>query len=509
MPLPPDPSRPPLSTAQSATAPPSKDRAAPATGHPAIPPSGDTASGPVGGVVLPTTAYDLLRRLAQEQVDARAPALVAGVVRDGAMVWSGARGTVDGEPARTEVQSRVGSITKTFTAVLVARLRDEGRLDFADPLERHIPGTPLGDRTLAQLLSHTSGVQAERDGSWWERVEGADWAALAATLGEGTLRHRAGRRYHYSNLGFALLGEVVARHRGQSWWDALNAEILQPLGLRRTTYLPEAPHLAGFAVHPWADVLLPEPAHDSGAMAPAGQLWSTVADLGRWAAFVAGDTGDVLAADTMAELREPLTVEDADTWTGGYGLGLQVIRTAGRRLVGHGGSMPGFLAEIVVDVDEGIGAVALANTTTGMRSVATDLIGILARAEPRLPQEWRPAAALPEGVLDIVGPWYWGPRPFTLRAVAETELRLAPVGEGGRGSRFRPNADGTWTGLDDYFAGETLRAVRDDAGRATHLELATFVFTREPYDSSAPVPGGVDPVGWRGVPTSPASPRPS
>ena len=453
--------------------------------------------------VLPATARALLRRIAREQVEARAPALMAGVVRDGALVWSGARGSVNGVEPDADTQSRVGSITKTFTAVLVARLRDEGRLDFADPLERHISGTPLGDRTLAQLLSHTSGIRAERDGPWWERTPGGDWPDLASTFDADTVRHRAGRRYHYSNVGFAIMGEVVARHRGRSWWDVLRAEILEPLGLRRTTYLPEPPHASGFAVHPWADLVLPEPAHDSGAMAPAGQLWSTVADLARWAAFLAGDTADVLDPDTMAEMREPLALEESAEWTTGYGLGLRVYQAGGRRLVGHAGSMPGFLAEVHVDVDENVGGVVLANTTSGMSSTVPDLIGTLLDAEPRIPAEWRPVTALPDGVLDLVGPWYWGPKAFVLRAVGDRELQLAPVGGTGRGSRFRPNPDGTWTGLDDYFAGETLRAVRDASGRVTHLDLATFVYTRVAYDPTAPVPGGVAPTGW-GTGTDPA-----
>ncbi len=451
--------------------------------------------------MLPTTAHELLRRVAREQADGRAPALVAGVLRSGALVWDGARGRAGQSAPDTDTQSRIGSITKTFTAVLVARLRDEGRLDFSDPLERHVPGTPLGDRTLAQLLSHTSGVQAESDGPWWERTPGAAWPGLAATLTDATLRHEAGRRFHYSNVGFAALGEVVARHRGRSWWEALAEEVLAPLELRRTTYHPQAPHLSGFAVHPWADLLLPEPAHDAGAMAPAGQLWSTITDLSRWAAFLAGDTGDVLDPDTLAEMREPITVDRAPTWTSGYGLGWQVLKVDGRTLVGHGGSMPGFLAGLYVDVEDELGAVALANTTSGINPVAlgSDLISIVAEREPRLPAEWAPVASLPESVFDILGGWHWGPAAYVLRVRGTGELELGPMGNAGRASRFRPNADGTWTGLDGYYAGETLEVVRRPDGSVSHLNLATFVFTRKPYDPSTPIPGGVDEAGWSGT----------
>jgi hypothetical protein len=76
---------------------------------------------------------------------------------------------------------------------------------------------------------------------------------------------------------------------------------------------------------------------------------------------------------------------------------------------------------------------------------------------------------------------------------------VALSGAGSRSAHFRRESDGSWLGLNGYFNGETLRAVRDDAGRVTHLDIGSFVFTREPYDPDVPVPGGVDPDGWRGA----------
>jgi CubicO group peptidase (beta-lactamase class C family) len=448
--------------------------------------------------LLPSTDRALTRRVAVEQAERRAPSLVAAVVRDGRLVWTGGRGRVGGSPPTADTQYRIGSISKTFTAVLVLRLRDEGRLDLSDPLEAHLPGTPVGDRTIAQLLSHASGLTAEPPGPWWERTPGRPWPDLAGSLDQTTVRHRAGRRFHYSNLGFAVLGELVARMRGTSWTAALRREILEPLGMTRTTPLPEAPHARGFAVHPWADVLLPEPAHDAVAMAPAGQLWSTVTDLGRWVAFCSGEGGEVLRADTISEMREPL-VRDADVETVGYGLGLELRYHRGRRLVGHGGSMPGFLAALWVEGDDPTGVVFLANTTSGLNPTITqDLLDIMAEHQPRLPAEWAPLDEVDPELLALTGLWYWGPAPFTLRLRSDRWLDLTAMQGGVRASRFRPEPDGTWTGLDGYYAGETLRIVRRPDGTASHLDLNTFVLTRTPYDPGAPIPGGVDPAGWRG-----------
>jgi hypothetical protein len=100
-------------------------------------------------------------------------------------------------------------------------------------------------------------------------------------------------------------------------------------------------------------------------------------------------------------------------------------------------------------------------------------------------------------LLELTGPWYWGPNPYILRLLPGRWLSLTPMGAGGRGGRFRPEPDGTWTGLDGYGAGETLRVVRRPDGSVGHLNLHTFVFTRSPYDPDAEIPGGLDPRGRR------------
>jgi hypothetical protein len=152
--------------------------------------------------------------------------------------------------------------------------------------------------------------------------------------------------------------------------------------------------------------------------------------------------------------------------------------------------MPGFLAGVFVDREEKIGAVSLANTTTGLDNVVFGLLQDLRAAEPRIVEPWTPA---PSPVpLEALGVWFWGPGAYVLRSVRGGLLHLGPLpGRLGRASRFVRRDDGTWVGLDGYYAGETL-VIADD-----HLDLGTFVFTRTPYDPGAPVPGGVDERGWR------------
>ena len=234
----------------------------------------------------------LAARTAEEQANHRLPSLAAGLVRRGTLVWSGGRGRIDGANGPVpdaDVQYRAGSITKTFVAAAVMRLRDEGKLDLSDPVGQYFDAADASRLTIGQVLSQTSGLRAETSGPWWERIPGSPFESLTqASLGPGARRHRPGRQFHYSNVGFALLGRLVSTVRDKPWYDVIAGELLAPLGMTRTTLRPQPPHASGFAVHPHADLLLPEPEHDAAAMGPAGQLWTTVTDLARWASFLAG-----------------------------------------------------------------------------------------------------------------------------------------------------------------------------------------------------------------------------
>lgn len=451
---------------------------------------------------LPEAARRRLEaRLAEEQRTHRLPSVAAALVRDGALVWSGAAGHLDGTdaspPATARTQYRIGSITKTFVAVQVLRLRDEGLLELTDRIEDHLPELALPlPVTIAQLLSHTGGLQAETDGSWWERSPGLAWEELLASA-PPRLVSTPGTRFHYSNTGFGVLGELVARLRGTTWHDSVRDDLLVPLGMTATSLRPGDAAAPGLAVHPFADLAHVEPEHDAGALAPAGQLWSSAEDLARWAAFAAGRTGDVIAHGTLAQMLRPVAVSDVphQPWSGAHGLGWQVWNVAGRRYVGHGGSMPGFLAGLRVDAETGDGVVVLANATSGLGPLAADLLDLLRELAPVAEPAWTRRSDHAAG-LDLVGDWFWGTARYPARLDGE-HLVLGQPGVG-RGARFRSEGDGTLVGLEGYHEGERLAVHRDAHGRPVQLTLASFVFTRTPYDASpdVEVPGGLDPAGW-------------
>jgi CubicO group peptidase (beta-lactamase class C family) len=398
-------------------------------------------------------------------------------------------------------QYRIGSITKTFTAVLVMRLRDEGRLDLDDPVAAHVPDAPFGERTVRSLLAHCSGLPAEPAGPWWERSPGGSWADLVAANAARPPVFRPNARYHYSNLGYAVLGELVARRRRMPWWECVRGELLEPLRLTETTYHPIDGAAVGTSRNPLTAQLVGERVHETGAMAPAGQLWSTAADLTAWADVLAQGRGDesrgtmplvrgagILSADTAREMHVVHSGDPDNQHEGAYGLGLRLHWGARGTVLGHSGSMPGFLAAMFVDPQTHVSAVVMTNATAGIDTerLATDLI---ARLEPMgyhrtdVEDEPDPEDALP----DLVGDWFWGNTRFTLRAVIDG---LTLESEGRAPWRFLRNRADGYLGLTGYPAGEQLTVHRRGDGTPSHLEVTTFILTRVPYDLAAPIPGG-------------------
>jgi CubicO group peptidase (beta-lactamase class C family) len=405
----------------------------------------------------------------------RLPSIVGGVLRDGALVWTGCAGDTPG----VEQQYRIGSITKTLTAVLVMQCRDDGLLDLDDPLGTQLPESGYRDATLRELLSHTSGMQAEPVGPWWERSPGVSTTDLIAA-NDGSRRVLEPRiAFHYSNLGFALLAEVAARLRGDDWWTLVQGRLLRPLGMTRTSYDAQAPHAQGSSVDHFAGTRHDEPPEDTRAMAPAGQLWSTIGDLARWLDFLATGHRNVIARDTLLEMARPVVPSEGRPQED-YGLGLRLLRSPTGPLAGHTGSMPGFLATAFIDQDTRDGVAALTNATTG---VSTDQLALdlLAGGDPDTSpvEPWVPSAEVPDGVAELLGLWFWGNSALEIRW-HNNLLEVRTLAPPELSDRFVVTP-GRIVGVEGYHLGETLHVHRSANGGVSHLECATFVYTRTPY----------------------------
>jgi len=422
----------------------------------------------------------LVRR---EQRDKRLPSVAAAVVRDGDTIWETAVGAADvaeKRDATPETQYRVGSITKTFTAAAVMHLRDAGKLGLDDTLDVHIPGAAHAP-TIRGLLSHTSGMQRETQDDGWLTLRFAPAEELVATLGDAEQVLPSGARYHYSNLAFALLGIVVERASGVPYTEYVRTRILKPLGLRRITFEPEQPAAVGYLVDAFREGAVPERGVETGAWISAGQMWGTVGDLCRWAAFLASPDESVLSRATVEEMRTVQTIADHDRWTSGYGLGLALRRDGERILAGHGGAMPGFIAGVLVSPSDRIGAAALTNSSEAeVEPLVVQLIARTVDVWPVTPEPWRFEELPPVDVESMLGIWWLEGTQMTFRwRDGKLEGRIVGIPDWRPSSVYEREGDDRWRTVSGPEQGEVLRVERGADGAVTRMIWAGYPVTRE------------------------------
>ncbi len=416
------------------------------------------------------------------------PGIAAGVAHNGELVWTDGIGSADLASAETppdsDTQFLIASNTKTFTAVLLMRLRDEGKLTLDDTVDQHIPDSEHRGVTVRQLLSHVSGMQREPVGDVWDALEFPDSRALVEGWNDAERILMPHHTWHYSNLGYSLLGEVVTRLDGRPWMESLQARVLNPLEMTRTTLGLQPPHAQGYYVPPYTDVPVHEPVLDIAAMSPAGGLASTVADLTRWADFLACPLDEVLSGDSVEEMCQPQAIADPEGWQLGYGLGVMLARLKNRVYVGHTGGMPGHITGVFVHRQSRTGGICLMNSSSAPdpAALATELAGYVLDNEPAEPEPWRPGSEVPEGLRDLLGRWFSEGQPFTF-SVREGRLEAradaAPAQRPPSG--FARIDDDLYRTKSGRETGELLRVNRDRDGTVVRLNWATYLFTREPY----------------------------
>jgi CubicO group peptidase (beta-lactamase class C family) len=431
-------------------------------------------------------AERLGRRLRRAQSEWRLPSVGAAVFRSGEVVWAEALGVADvdaGEQATPAHAYRIGSITKTFTAVCVLQLRDEGRLELDAPLRTYVPEMSAGP-TVRHALAHLTGLQREPPGEIWETMRPPDREELVAGLEDAERVLAPGAHWHYSNLAYGLLGEVVARLHGRPFPEVLAERVLDPLGLERTLLQPRPPYARGYFVEPYAGAARLEPDLElTETTAALGQLWSTVGDLARWGGFLAAGDDRVLRRETLDEMARVAVMADQERWTTGWGLGLGLYRRGDRVVAGHGGAMPGFLAFLGVSRADEIGAVVLTNTGAGAdpQTLGLDLLEATAELLPAEVPPWSPSEGPPRDVAALLGRW-WTEGDELVVSWREGRLRAELVGAAAwnRHATFEPEGDDRWRCVEGRERGELLRAVRDENGAVVKLYFATYPCTREP-----------------------------
>ncbi|WP_168200361.1 serine hydrolase domain-containing protein [Protaetiibacter larvae] len=350
-----------------------------------------------------TLAARLAAALADElapRVPERTPGQAWGVFDGERLVRVHGEGDAARDPGGTAF--RIASCTKSFTAAAALLLADDGVLDLDEPLAEalDVPLRILGDAehggdhgggpapTVRDALAMRAGFPT--DDPWADRQESLDDAAFARMLGAGVRTiWPAGIRFEYSNLGYAIVGRIIGLRAGMPYRRVVETRLLEPLGLTGTGFEATATAIRGHRRGPdgWEQL----PFSGPGAFSPIGGLFSTVADLTRWAGALAGSDAAGVLPDGLGErMQRPETrVVDGPAGAGEwYGLGL-TIRTdpAGRRLIGHSGGYPGFAARMEWEAGSRVGAVAFENA--GYTGLAIPVRAAFDAVLPPTAGEWR------------------------------------------------------------------------------------------------------------------------
>ena len=461
--------------------------------------------------LLESTRRALVHRLARAQAEGRAPSLVAGMVRDGQLVWWAGRGRVDGERPDADTQYRIGSITKTFVGGPRAAAARRGPARPDRPAgDATCPAPPSVDRDgRAAAVPHRRPARRRR-----RRPGGSAPTAAIRPAGRRDARRprrcasRAGRRFHYSNPGFALLGALVGaaarpvRGRRRCATEVLRAarDDAHDAAAAGAARRRAAPCTRG---RTWC---CPSRTHDAGLMAPGR---AALVDRRRPGAL----------RGVPARRRRP-GAERAPPWRRCASRSA-AARRGRRRLRPRLCSSPRGLARWwatagrcpaswpALDARSRTGSASWpcqrhrrAGSACSPRTWST-----WSRRPSRVPEPWAPAPGRRPGAAGADRSLVLGRDPVRPRCSADRHLELVPLGSArarSPASGPRPTAPGPgWTAT---TAARRSPSSADATATVSHLDLGTFVLTREPYAPAAVVPGGVDPAGLERRAPAPADP---
>jgi CubicO group peptidase (beta-lactamase class C family) len=355
------------------------------------------------------------------------PGAAWGIVVHGDVAHIGTTGVRElaaKSPVDRDTVFRIASMTKSFTAMCILKLRDEGKLSLDDPAERYVPELkglvyPTSDSpriTIRHLLSHAEGFP--EDNPWGDQQLADSEERLSQMLRGGIpFSNAPGIAYEYSNYGFAILGRIVSTVSKMTYTDYVAANILQPLGMTSTTLEPKAvPSVKLAHGYRWEDAQWKEePLLSNGSFGSMGGMLTSVRDLSRYVGvFLAawpprdGPEDAPIRRASRREMQQvsrpaPASVaRDAagavQLNAGGYGFGLRVSQScAYRHIVAHGGGLPGFGSVMTWLPEYGVGIVAFGNLTyTSWGRVANDAFGVLVKTGELKPRSPRPSPALTE-----------------------------------------------------------------------------------------------------------------
>jgi CubicO group peptidase (beta-lactamase class C family) len=393
---------------------------------------GAAAAGSSSLLAADNPIFPILDKFIEQYLAAmNAPGMTLALANSGGIVRVNSYGFADLEsktPVTPDLLFEIGSITKSFVALTLLQLKDEGKLDLGRPILEYLPWLPIetnyGPVTAHHLLTHTSGLPN----------------SLGLFLSDPSARHvqgsKPGERFHYCNMGFAILGYLIEKLDGRPWTESVRERIFRPLGMTSSeatiagqnrartcrSYVPLLDDL-GLAGH--------DPLTPAGNLVfddAAGSIVSTAGDMGRYLQTLLNRgqaaKGRVASTEGFAAFSKPYIDAKELSPTAKYGYGIGVDTLDGHTILRHTGGMISFASALHADLDSGVGAFASLNVQLGYRpNPVTQFAVRLMRAQlegkqlpnpPELPDPFAIANAA-----DYVGV-YKSPDNRTIEVLAQT-----------------------------------------------------------------------------------------
>jgi CubicO group peptidase (beta-lactamase class C family)/D-alanyl-D-alanine dipeptidase len=415
------------------------------------------------------------RELAQKEI----PALSIAIVDDQQIVWAQGFGMADPKaktPATAETVYRIGSVSKLFTDIGIMQLVEKDQINLDAPITAYLPDfqpkNPFGtDITLRQMMSHRSGLLREPPYGNYFEPDQTSLAKTVASLNDTELVYAPNTHTKYSNAAIGTVGYVLQQHAGEPFAKYLKRSVLDPMQMNHSSFEPDPKIIANLAkAEMWTydGLNFPAPTFELG-MAPAGCMYSTVYDLGKFLSVLMAQgktpsAGNLIQPSTLAEMWKPQFPNPGGRV---FGLGFIVHPFEGHRLVGHGGAIYGFATTLDLLPDDKVGVVVFA--TRDSANAVTERIGEEALRLTLAHRAGKPVAAPPATLpvpqdfgRKVVGRYGTGPDESVDLSYLDGRLFMLPTQGGGEKLELRKTGEGEdliVDGLEGY--GQKVKVTSD------------------------------------------------
>jgi serine beta-lactamase-like protein LACTB len=444
----------------------------------------------------------------REVQDKGLPALSVALVDGDRIVWARGFGFADPQakkPATADTVYRVGSVSKLFTDLAIMQLVERGVLDLDAPITKYLPDfKPINpfDKpiTLRQMMAHRSGLVREPPvGNYFDPTL-PSLAKMVQSLNKTELVYAPETKIKYSNAAIATVGFVLEETQKQPFARYLQRTLLAPLGMKSSCFEPDPEvikELAKATMWSYQGREFPAPTFELG-MAPAGSMYSTVNDLGRFLSVLfaqgKGPQGEIVKPATLQEMWTPQFAKPGTKE--GFGIGFMLSELEGHRRIGHGGAIYGFATELAALPEEKLGAVVIASLD-GANAVTTHIADVAlkqmlaARKSNPLPAIQASMPLKPENAWKLAGRYKSSEKILDLQ---EHGGRLWAVpGRGGFRVELRNQGEGLL--IDDRLSFGPKVEVEGDK-----LRIGKDTYERVPPARPAPLPakwaGLLGEYGW-------------